>query len=89
MLEAMAHGLPVIAARFGGVDEIVDDGRSAILVPVARPDALSDAVSAALANGTGLARIAAAGQDRAREFRQEAMTAATLGELHKLARHSR
>jgi glycosyltransferase involved in cell wall biosynthesis len=84
MLEAMARGLPVVAARFGGVDEIVDDGRSGILVPVGRPDALRDALAAALDDESRLARIAAAGRERAADFNQDAMAAATLRELEAL-----
>lgn len=33
-LEASAHGLPVIATRCGGPEEIVDDGETGYLVPV-------------------------------------------------------
>ena len=33
MLEAMAHGLPVVAASFGGAEEILEDDRTGILVP--------------------------------------------------------
>lgn len=32
MLEAMAHGLPVIATRHGGIPEAVEEGRSGLLV---------------------------------------------------------
>lgn len=33
ILEAMAHGLPIIASDFNGYKELVDDGRTGFLVP--------------------------------------------------------
>ena len=86
MLEAMAHGLPVIAAAFGGVEEILDDGRSGILVPVGRADALRAAIIEALADPERLARLGAAGRERAAAFSQKAMIAATMDELERLRR---
>jgi glycosyltransferase involved in cell wall biosynthesis len=84
MLEAMAHGLPVVATAFGGAEEILDDGRTGILVPVGRPDALRAAIIAALAGPQRLARLAAAGRERAAGFSEEAMIAATMHELERL-----
>lgn len=42
-LEAMAAGLPVLATRTAAVPEVVEDGRSGLLVPVRDPTALSEA----------------------------------------------
>ena len=44
IVEAMAKGLPVIASPVGGNPEIVEDGRSGLLVPPGRADLLADAV---------------------------------------------
>jgi colanic acid/amylovoran biosynthesis glycosyltransferase len=44
LMEAMATGLPVVASRITGVPELVDDGRSGLLVPPGRADALADAL---------------------------------------------
>jgi glycosyltransferase involved in cell wall biosynthesis len=41
IIEAMAHGLPVIATRVGAVPDAVIDGETGLLVPVASPDDLA------------------------------------------------
>lgn len=48
MLEAAAAGLPVIAGREGGVDEVVRHGRTGLLVPPGDPEAFAEAVRALL-----------------------------------------
>ncbi|MFO0904071.1 MAG: glycosyltransferase [Pirellulales bacterium] len=44
LLEAMASGLPVVATRVGGNTEVVDDESTGLLVPVAHPALLADAI---------------------------------------------
>lgn len=44
LLEAMASGRPVVAARVGGNPEIVPDGLAGQLVPAANPEALAAAI---------------------------------------------
>ncbi|GAA0596722.1 TIGR03088 family PEP-CTERM/XrtA system glycosyltransferase [Caenispirillum bisanense] len=46
ILEAMATGLPVVATRVGGNPELVDDGRTGVLVPRLEPDAMAAAMAA-------------------------------------------
>ena len=46
LMEALALGLPVVATRVGGVEELVTDGREAVLVAARRPDALAAALLA-------------------------------------------
>ena len=45
VLEAMAAGLPVVASAVGGVDELVVDGETGLLVPQADADALASALA--------------------------------------------
>ncbi len=49
-LEAAACGRPVVAARHTGLHEIIDDGRTGLLVPAYDPRALADALALLLAS---------------------------------------
>ncbi len=42
IVEAMAVGLPVVATRAGGISELVEDGRTGILVDPKDPRQLAD-----------------------------------------------
>ncbi len=44
LLEAAAAGLPIVATNCGGIPEVVEHGKEAILVPVGDPRALSSAI---------------------------------------------
>lgn len=44
ILEAFAHGIPVIATPVGAIPEVIEDGTTGILVPTGNPDALADAL---------------------------------------------
>lgn len=48
LIEALAAGKLIIASDVGGVGEIVEDGKTGILVPPANPDALADKLKGVL-----------------------------------------
>jgi len=65
-LEAMAAGLPIVAARAAAVPELVVDGDSGILVPPGDPEALAAALGRLLGDPSERERLAACGGMRVR-----------------------
>ncbi len=51
LLEAMAAGVPVVAAASGGIVEVVEDGKNGLLVPFGDSEALAEAISSVLSDG--------------------------------------
>jgi glycosyltransferase involved in cell wall biosynthesis len=68
LIEALAASTPVLASAVGGIPEIIDDGRTGVLVP-APPQAASvaDALAALLEDASRRHSLAAAGR---REYEQ-------------------
>jgi glycosyltransferase involved in cell wall biosynthesis len=88
-LEAMERGRPVIASAVGGLPEIVDDGRTGLLVPPGDVEALAAAIRDLTASPARTAAMGAAGRARAlEEFSQDRCTDRTL-ELYRTARRRR
>jgi L-malate glycosyltransferase len=67
LLEAMAMGVPVVAATVGGNPEIVDDGVTGILVPPKDGAALARAMCSLLEDRNLAHRMGAAGKQRVAE----------------------
>lgn len=73
LMEAMASGLPVVASRVAGVQELVEDGVSGYAVPPGDIDSLVARLDTLLADPEGCARMGAAGRARVEaEFDQAA-----------------
>lgn len=68
LMEALAHGLPVVATAVGGVAEAMHDGEDALLVPPSNPVALADAWRRVIADDALRARLAGTASARAGEF---------------------
>jgi hypothetical protein len=58
-LEAMQHGVPVVAARVGGVPDVVADGEEGLLVPPGDRAALGLALDRLMTNDAERARLGA------------------------------
>ena len=67
ILEAMALSRPVVASAVGGIPEMIDDGRTGILVPPHDPGALAAAIVKLIENPDLAARIGRAGHDLVHE----------------------
>ncbi|HXV13402.1 MAG TPA: glycosyltransferase [Candidatus Krumholzibacteria bacterium] len=63
LLEAMAAGTPVIASAVGSVPELVQDGRTGLLIPPCDAASLADRIGVILDDAAGAARM----RDGARE----------------------
>ncbi|MEV0766638.1 glycosyltransferase family 4 protein [Nocardia salmonicida] len=68
VVEGMAAGCAVVAARPGGPAEIIDTGVDGLLVPGGDVGALTAALDTLLHDPADRARLALAGRDRARDF---------------------
>ena len=66
-LEAMALGKPVVATSVGGVPEVIEDGRSGLLVPSEDETALAAAIERTLVDRPLSERLAGAGRSRVKE----------------------
>lgn len=66
LLEAWSHGVPVIAARAGGIPGVVDDGANGLLVPFADVDGLANAAERLITDVMFATRIGEAGRDKMR-----------------------
>lgn len=74
ILEAMASGLPVVATGVGGNLELVDDGQTGCLVPVADPSALAQALRGYVMDSTRVRAHGEAGRRKVEaQFSMEAM----------------
>jgi len=85
LLEAMAQGVPVVAAGGGGVPEIVRDGTDGLLVPPGDPAALAAALARVLDDPDLASRLAAAGPRRVRDAFPLARTAALTEAVYRRA----
>lgn len=68
ILEAMCFGCPSVSTRVGGIPEVVEDGRSGVLVPEGNAAALAGAVEALIDDAPRRLALGRAARDRARAF---------------------
>jgi len=81
LVEAMASGLPIVATKVGGVPEVVEHGRSGLVVPPGDSSAMADAMRRLLSDDTLRAAFRQRGLERVPEFTIE-RTMEDLGRLY-------
>lgn len=64
VLEAMAAGIPIVSSAIGGTDELMEDGRSGLLVPPGDAEALAAALRRALGEPVLREEMAARARER-------------------------
>jgi len=78
VIEAMAAGLPVVGTKVGGIPELIDHGRTGLLIPPADVGALSESLTAVLDNPHLSKRLGEAARTRIQtEFSFERMVRET------------
>jgi len=78
LVESMAHRVPVVAFRVGGIPEVLEDGRQGVLIEPYDVDALCGAVEELLDSDAKRAQMGEAGAARAEKFSLEAHVNAVL-----------
>lgn len=72
-LEAMACGTPVVATRVGGMQTVVEDGESGLLVPAGDHAALAEAIARVLTDHRLRVHLAHGARSRAERFTWQAV----------------
>jgi glycosyltransferase involved in cell wall biosynthesis len=85
VMEAMAAGLPVVATRVGGVPEMVDDGRTGLLVPPGNPGALAAGIRTLLEDRNLRTRFGEEGRRRVARFEWARVTPDLIGLFAEVA----
>lgn len=86
MLEAMSGGLPVVATRFGGAEEIIEPGANGLLVPIDAPEELALALETVLADPVRARAIGELARRSVTRFSETEMVNHTLNVLQAAAR---
>lgn len=86
VLEALAAGVPVVASPFGGIDEVVEDGRCGRIATSSEADDIAAALVEVLADEAMAGRMSDAAREAARtRFDRRAVAGVVAGIYRELA----
>lgn len=89
LADAMAAGLPVVASNVGGVPELIEHGRTGLLVPPDDADALADAIAQFLNNSELRRRSGEAAREEIAERFSEAGFVSRISSIYDQLMRSR
>jgi glycosyltransferase involved in cell wall biosynthesis len=85
LLESMAMGVPVVATRISALPELVEDGKTGILVPPGQPEAMADAVEILLTDNELRNRVIREAREKVVQDFDNRMLIKDLSEIYKKA----
>jgi glycosyltransferase involved in cell wall biosynthesis len=83
LLEAMAHGIPVVSTPVGGIPELVDDGNTGLLTEPGNALALATKILRLLDNTSYAESLGKAGQRRVQEVCSLELVSTKLREIYR------
>ena len=86
VIEASAHGVPVLAAERGGIPEVVDVGKNGWLFDPDQPDALAEQLAGLVRDRSRLSAMGRSCLEKAQEFTTDRMTAGYLNIFNTVIR---
>jgi glycosyltransferase involved in cell wall biosynthesis len=84
VIDAMALGVPPIAFSVGGLPEVIEDGKSGLLIPAGDVQAFMRAAAELITNDALRARLGEGAKVRAREFSVKRMIERTAEVYHRV-----
>jgi glycosyltransferase involved in cell wall biosynthesis len=82
--EAMACGLPLIATRNAGADDLIEEGVTGFLVPIRSPEVIAEKIGWCAANRSLLSGMGIAAKQRAGELRWHTYGETIVGAIREL-----
>lgn len=73
LVEAMAHGIPIVASDAGGIPDLVTHGRNGFLVPPKNPEELARHIQILIQNEDERRKMGEAGKKMAQRFSHDTM----------------
>ncbi|UCE22866.1 MAG: glycosyltransferase family 4 protein [Candidatus Aminicenantes bacterium] len=73
LVEAMAHGIPIVASDVGGIPDLVTHGKNGFLVPPKNPEELAKHIQILIEDEAKRKKMGEAGKKMAQKFSHESM----------------